>query len=190
MVVDIGTGDGRYVYRSARSDPDRFYIGIDVARGALEKISEKIHRKPEKDGLSNVLFVHASVEALPAELDGTVDEMHIHFRWGSLLRSVVLGDGQALSALRRISAPGAWLEVLIGLDEARDVAELRRLGLPSLTEAHVASTMVLCYSRAGFEAVESGIIPRSEWPHLETTWARRLRGNEARRMLFLVAKAP
>jgi hypothetical protein len=42
VVVDIGTGDGRYVYRSARSDPDRIYIGIDVERRALQKISEKI----------------------------------------------------------------------------------------------------------------------------------------------------
>jgi 16S rRNA (adenine(1408)-N(1))-methyltransferase len=75
VVVDIGTGDGRYVYRSARSDPDRFYIGIDVERRALEKVSEKIHRRPEKGGLSNVLFVHASVEALPAELDRCADEI-------------------------------------------------------------------------------------------------------------------
>jgi 16S rRNA (adenine(1408)-N(1))-methyltransferase len=183
VVVDIGTGDGRYVYRSARSNPDRFYIGIDVERGALQKISEKIHRKPAKGGLSNVLFVHTSVEALPAELNDTADEIHIHFPWGSLLHSVVLGERRSLSALRRISAPGAWLEVLIGLDEARDAAEVRRLGLPSLT------MVVPRYARAGFEAVEIGIIPRSEWPHLETTWARRLRGNDARRMLFLVAQA-
>jgi 16S rRNA (adenine(1408)-N(1))-methyltransferase len=183
VVVDIGTGDGRYVCRSARSNPDRFYIGIDVERGALQKISEKIHRKPAKGGLSNVLFVHASVEAFPAELNDTADEIHIHFPWGSLLHSVVLGERRSLSALRRISAPGAWLEVLIGLDEARDAAEVRRLGLPSLT------MVVPRYARAGFEAVEIGIIPRSEWPHLETTWARRLRGNDARRMLFLVAQA-
>jgi GNAT superfamily N-acetyltransferase len=26
VVVDIGTGDGRYVFRSTRSNPDRFYI--------------------------------------------------------------------------------------------------------------------------------------------------------------------
>jgi hypothetical protein len=102
----------------------------------------------------------------------------------------VLGERQALSALRRISAPGARLEVLIGIDEARDAAEIRRLGLLSLTEVYVASTMVPRYARAGFDSLESGIIPRSEWPHLETTWARRFRGNDALRMLLLVAQAP
>ncbi len=64
--MDIGTGDGRYVYRSARTNPDKFYIGIDVQPKGLEKISEKIHRKPEKGGLPNVLFVQASVEELPS----------------------------------------------------------------------------------------------------------------------------
>jgi tRNA G46 methylase TrmB len=31
--VDIGTGEGRYVDRSARQNADRFYIGIDVGEG-------------------------------------------------------------------------------------------------------------------------------------------------------------
>jgi 16S rRNA (adenine(1408)-N(1))-methyltransferase len=80
VIVDIGTGDGLYVYRSARANPDKFYIGIDVQRRALEKVSERIHRKPERGGLPNVLFVQAPVEELPSELDDVADEIHIHFR--------------------------------------------------------------------------------------------------------------
>ena len=188
--MDIGTGDGRFVYQSARSNPDRFYIGIDVERRALEKVSEKIHRRPERGGLRNVLFVEAPVEDLPREVDGSADEIHIHFPWGSLLRSVAVGDERVLAGLRRIAAPGAWLEVLIGLDDARDLGELRRLGIPPLTEPYVASELIPRYARAGFEAFESGIIPSAGWPHLETTWAKRLRSGRGRRMLFLVARAP
>jgi hypothetical protein len=54
--------------------------------------------------------------------------------WGSLLRSVAVGDEEVLRGLRRIAAPDAWLEVLIGIDEERDAAEARRLQLPALTE--------------------------------------------------------
>jgi 16S rRNA (adenine(1408)-N(1))-methyltransferase len=188
VVVDIGTGDGRYVYRSARADPDRFYIGIDVQAAALEKVSQKAQRKPEKGGLPNVLFVQAPVEELPSELDGLADEIHIHFPWGSLLRAVAVADHQVLESLRRIAAPGAWVEVLIGIDEVRDAGEARRLGLPHLTKGYLTSTLIPRYSGAGFDVRESGILPRSEWPHLKTTWAKRLRGKE-RRMLFLVAQA-
>ena len=29
VVIDIGTGDGLFVYESARANPNKFYIGID-----------------------------------------------------------------------------------------------------------------------------------------------------------------
>jgi hypothetical protein len=50
VIIDIGTGDGRFVYRSVRRNPNKFYIGIDPNVRPLEKISEKIHRKPNKGG--------------------------------------------------------------------------------------------------------------------------------------------
>ena len=46
VIIDIGTEDGRFVYQSARRNPNKFYIGIDPNTRPLEKISEKIHRKP------------------------------------------------------------------------------------------------------------------------------------------------
>jgi 16S rRNA (adenine(1408)-N(1))-methyltransferase len=189
VVVDLGTGDGRYVYRSATRNPDRFYIGIDVERRGLEKISERIHRKPAKGGLPNVLFVHAPVEDLPAELEGMADEIHVHFPWGSLLRALAVGDEAALRGLRRIAAPGASLEVLIGIDEIRDAGEARRLRLPPLTDEYVRSTLTPRYAAAAFEVDDMGIIPASVWPHLETTWAKRLRHNDRRRLMFLIARA-
>ena len=50
VVIDIGTGDGRFVSAAAKENPNKFYIGIDVNVSPLEKISEKIHRKPAKGG--------------------------------------------------------------------------------------------------------------------------------------------
>jgi 16S rRNA (adenine(1408)-N(1))-methyltransferase len=189
VIVDIGTGDGRYVYRNARANPDKFYIGIDVQAKALEKVSEKIHRKPEKGGLPNVLFVQAPVEELPPELKQVADEIHIHFPWGSLLRSVAIGDKEVLGGLRRIAVPGAWLEIVLGIDESRDAAEAARLELPPLTEEYVGSTLIPRYEMAGFKVEESGISSDAEWPHLETTWARRLRDNRRRQLLLIIAKA-
>jgi len=105
IVVDIGTGDGLFVYQSARQNPNKFYIGIDANVRPLEKISEKIHRKPAKGGTPNVLFIQSAVEDLPPELDAVADEVHIHFPWGSLLKAVATGDVGVLENLRRICAP-------------------------------------------------------------------------------------
>jgi 16S rRNA (adenine(1408)-N(1))-methyltransferase len=188
VAVDVGTGDGRYVYRSARANPDRFYIGIDADRRALSKVSERVHRRPEQGGLSNVLFVQAPVEGLPAELDGIADQIHVHFPWGSLLQAVATGERDVLLGLGRIAAPGAWLEVVFSIDEGRDAAELRRLGLPPLTEEYLESTLGSRYARAGWEVGERGVLPPSEWPFLETTWAKRLGAGDRGRMMFLVAR--
>jgi 16S rRNA (adenine(1408)-N(1))-methyltransferase len=62
VIVDIGTGDGRFVYQSARENPRKFYIGIDPNVRPLEKISEKIYRKPAKGGATNALFDQAALE--------------------------------------------------------------------------------------------------------------------------------
>jgi 16S rRNA (adenine(1408)-N(1))-methyltransferase len=188
VIIDLGTGDGSFVYQSARRDPGRFYIGIDAQSSALEKISEKIHRKPAKGGAPNALFIQAAVEDLPSELDGVADEIHAHFPWGSLLRALALGDESILRHLRRVCAPGAWLEVVIALDPERDRAEIERLGLSPLSLEFLETALIPRYRTAGFEVVEYGSLSPSEWPHLQTSWAKRLSG-AARPLTYLIARA-
>lgn len=188
-MVDIGTGDGRFVYQCARSTPTKFFIGIDANPKALEKISEKIHRKPAKGGLPNVLFLQAAVENLPPELDGVADEIHIHFPWGSLLRAVLGADREVLGNMRRICAPGCLLEIIIGLDPERDRAEVERLGLPALSSEYLETILSQAYRAAGFEVLEKGVLAEADWSRLETSWARRLQGNTMREVVYLVARA-
>ena len=189
VIIDLGTGDGTFVYQSARRHPDRFYIGIDAQSSAMEKVYEKIHRKPAKGGAVNILFIQAAVEDLPSELDGVADEIHAHFPWGSLLRALALGDEVVLRNLRRACAPGAWLEVVIALDPERDRAEIERLGLSLLSLEFLETTLIPRYRAADFEVVEYGSLPPSEWPQLQTFWAKRLRGATERQLSFLIARA-
>ena len=169
VIIDIGTGDGRFVYHSARQNPNKFYIGIDPNVRPLEKISEKIHRKPSKGGVSNVLFIQAAVEDLPPELDAVADEVHVHFPWGSLLRAFVSGDVDVLTNVRRICRLGALLEVVIN--------------------DHIADQVIGRYRSAGFEVLEHGSVPAARWSEFETTWARRLKQNENRSVVYLIARA-
>jgi 16S rRNA (adenine(1408)-N(1))-methyltransferase len=189
VVVDIGTGDGRFVYQSARLNPSKFYIGIDANPKALEKISEKIYRKPAKGGLPNVLFLQAAVENLPAELDGVANELHIHFPWGSLLRAVATAEPEVLGYLRRICAPDCLLEIVIGLDPLRDRTEIERLGLPALSNEYLETVLIDRYRAAGFDVLEKGALSQADWSHLETSWARKLSGNEDRSVVYLIARA-
>jgi len=189
VTIDIGTGDGRYVYHSARKHPERFYIGVDAQAGALEKISQKIYRKPAKGGLPNALFIQAAVEALPVELDSVADTVHIHFPWGSLLRAVAMGDEAVLRKLRSICAPGALLKIVIALDSERDKSEVSRLKLEPLTPEFVKATLIPRYHAAGFDVIEYSVVSPSDWPQLPTSWAQRLAGNAERALTYLIARA-
>ncbi len=189
VVVDIGTGDGRFVHRSAQENPNKFFIGIDANTKPLEKISMKATRKTSKGGLPNVLFVQAAVENLPEELNETADEIHIHFPWGSLLRAVIAGDKNVLQSLRRICAPDCFVEIVIGIDEERDKSEIERLKLPRLSPNYLENVLIPKYETAGFEILEKGILSFSDWSKLETSWARKLQGGENRQVTYLILQA-
>lgn len=189
MIVDIGTGDGRFVYESAKANPTKFFIGIDPNTKPLEKISMKATRKPAKGGRANVLFIRAAIEELPEELNDTADEIHIHFPWGSLLRAVTTGDDRMLQGLHRISAPGCLLEVVIGFDPKRDRRELERLGISNLSVDYVRTTLATRYANCGLKLKESGVLEKAEWTRLHTSWARRLSSNDAREVVYFIAEA-
>ncbi|MDQ3666153.1 MAG: class I SAM-dependent methyltransferase [Acidobacteriota bacterium] len=189
IIIDIGTGDGLFVFECARQNPRKFYIGIDANARPLEKISERIYRKPGKGGLPNVLFLQAAVEDLPSELDGVADEVHVHFPWGSLLGAVATGNEVVLRNLRRICSAGALLEIVIGFDPVRDVSELKRLEIPSLTLAYIDSFLAPRYEKSGFAILERGVSPQSEWANVQTSWARRLKGRAGRSLTYMIGRA-
>jgi 16S rRNA (adenine(1408)-N(1))-methyltransferase len=189
VVIDVGTGDGLFVSLNARQNSGKFFIGVDANAGALIKLSEKIHRKPAKGGLANALFVQAAVEDLPCELDGIASEVHVNFPWGSLLRTVAAGDNRSLSNVRRICAPEAWLKIFMSFDPERDRTEIERLGLTSITTEFLQTVLKPRYQAAGFEMLEGGVFSRSEWPELRTSWAQRLRDNDRRLLIYILARA-
>jgi 16S rRNA (adenine(1408)-N(1))-methyltransferase len=189
VVVDIGTGDGRFVYRAAQKNPNKFYIGIDANAAPLEKISMKATRKPAKGGLPNVLFIQAAIENLPEELNESADEIHIHFPWGSLLRAVALGDEEVLKSLRRICAPECVLEIVTGIDPERDKSEIERLDLPAFSPEYLEKILIPKYEAAGFAPLEAGVLNSAAWSRLETSWARRLQENYNRRVVYLILQA-
>lgn len=177
------------MYQCARQNPKKFYIGIDANPSSLAKISEKIYRKPSKGGSPNVLFLQSAVEELPAELDGVAGEVHIHFPWGSLLRAVATGDKVVLENLRRVCSSEALLRVFMGLDPDLDRSEMERLDLPPICIAYIDSVLVPNYAAAGFEILEKGMLPVSEWPKLQTSWAKRLKRSASRSLIYIVARA-
>jgi 16S rRNA (adenine(1408)-N(1))-methyltransferase len=146
VILDLGTGDGRYVHYLAEKNPRWFIIGVDACR---ENLHEHSRAK-----LPNALFVIASAQDLPSELHGRVSHISINFPWGSLLKSLLEGDANVMHGLESISRPetslnlhlngGALAEIGTDLDAGAGVIRhnllyagwqldsLVQLGAPSL----------------------------------------------------------
>lgn len=103
IIIDIGTGDGRYVHTLAENNPRWFVIGLDSCRENLRKYS---NRK-----LRNMLFIIASAQEIPVDLTGLVSHVTINFPWGSLLKSLLSGDSKLFCGIESISASVASFDI-------------------------------------------------------------------------------
>jgi 16S rRNA (adenine(1408)-N(1))-methyltransferase len=156
-LIDIGTGDGRFVLASAQARPRVFALGIDACRQNLRVASRCA---PE-----NALFVIANALALPGELDGVATQITINFPWGSLLKGLVAGEATLLRGLAALCRPGARMDVRLnggalaaaGWTLDKGAAHIRR---------------VLCSS--GFALDAPVALGPGKLRQIPTTWAKRL----------------
>ena len=95
VILDLGTGDGKFAFHYARAFPSHFVIGVDACR---ENLHEHSRAK-----MPNLLFIISSAQSLPPELNGMVSHITINFPWGSLLASLLTADSEFMCALESVA---------------------------------------------------------------------------------------
>jgi hypothetical protein len=136
-------------------------------------------RAARRDGLPNATFVWASVEQLPPELTG-VTELHVIMPWGSLLRTVLGGDGDALAGLARACRPGARFLVALNPHAWHPpVAEVGGLAEP--TPERAIDELAPVYARAGWQLEHAAYLDAMQIEALQSSWTRRLNRSRAGR---------
>jgi 16S rRNA (adenine(1408)-N(1))-methyltransferase len=188
IIVDIGTGDGEFVYTLARGNPGRFIIGLDPSRQGLENTSARIYKKPEKGGLSNALFVLGSVEALPEELDGLANQVYINFPWAGLLKGLLLGDAVVWGALKRLCQPGAFIDVLFSYEKTAEENEFIKAGLPDIDLEYLRGVTAPRIEKSGFKVLEIKCFGAEEIKRYPSTWAKKLSFGRDRKYYYLRVK--
>ena len=155
--LDLGTGDGRFVRTMAEKYKDHFFIGVDACRENLRVNSQR--------KLPNALFVIASAQALPFELNGLASHITINFPWGSLLESLLNSDPCLLNGLLTITRPCAVMEIQLN-GEALSTARW--------TLEAGADQIERVLNDVGWKTRSSSCIDAQVLRSLPTTWAKRL----------------
>jgi 16S rRNA (adenine(1408)-N(1))-methyltransferase len=174
VVLDVGTGDGRFAYAYARDHPEAFVVALDPVKENLRELSHRALRKPGRGGLANVLFVWATVERPPAELAGRADEVHVVLPWGKLAAGLLLAEPEVLDGLVFLARPGAALDLVLNAEVWEEPVPLEARDLPRPTLDYVSGTLAPRFRARGIEVRRVGRLTREEIDRLPSTWARRL----------------
>jgi len=174
VAVDVGTGDGRFAYHLASSDPHLLVIGIDALAEPMAERAATAARKPPKGGRPNLLFVHAAIETLPAELTHVADEVHVLLPWGALLEGIVLARDEVLAGIASLCRPGGSVAVTLNGEIWVDSTPTRYEPLPVPTPEYVAEVIAPGFARHGIVLDAARYSTAEEAKGLPTTWARKL----------------
>jgi len=157
VLIDLGTGDGRFVLHTARAHPARYVIGIDACRDNLYAAS--------RHAPNNALFLIANICTMPAGLVRLASAITINFPWGTLLAGLLDDGSPLLATLARLARPGATLHI--------------RLNGGALAEAGYSleaggEQVRRLARRAGFHVAAPLPLVAGDLRAYPTTWAKRL----------------
>jgi 16S rRNA (adenine(1408)-N(1))-methyltransferase len=190
VVIDLGAGDGRYAYESARYDSNSLYIAVDPDAAALGEYAYRAARKPERGGITNAIFVVAAVEQLPRELDGLAERVRINFPWGSLLRALLAPDPPVLRSIASLLRPGGTAEIVLSYDPGHDTGAFAGDALPPLDHAGTETELIPAYETAGLPISHYRRLTQDEALAIPSSWGRRLLHARPREVFLVAATVP
>lgn len=170
VVADLGTGDGRWLYRLARSRPDVLCLGVDVNAEALREVSYRAGRKPARGGLPNVRFIAAAIESLPGPLRAVADELWVMYPWGTLLHAVQVPEPSVRRRAAGVLKPRGLMRVAINESVLEQAAALSKLGLVPRAAQDLSAALPAGYNEAGLRVTTM----RRDDVGLRSSWGARL----------------
>ena len=185
--LDFGTGDGRYLWRFAQKSPHVLCVGLDANSKNMREISRKASAKPKRGGVSNAVFVNASLERIPSMLEGAATRLTVLFPWGSLLFALVQTENNVLlGELARLMRHGAKVSFLINYDVFDDDRLRQKLGLPDLEQLLADRALERLYAQADLHLTRREMLEGA--PPFSTSWGNHLMKGSKRRTLRIDAE--
>ncbi|WIV11840.1 hypothetical protein [Proteiniborus sp. MB09-C3] len=185
VAIDIGTGDGQFIYKRAKSNAGELYIGVDSSIDNMRKYSIKTTKKPSKGGLNNILFVVGNVDDLPNEMTATADKITINLPWGSLRDGLVKGEEIVLSNIKKISKVKAEIDICVTYSTKYEKREIHERELPILSIDFIKTHLKKQYMAYGINIEDAYIWDNNMLKSLDTKWAKKLAYGKEREIFYL-----
>lgn len=115
--LEIGSGKGLFLIRAAKENPNRTFIGMELATKYAREAQEKL----DKENITNAVFLACDAVALMAQdvPDSSVVAVHVYFPdpwWKSKHKKRRVLSDETICNIERVLKPGGelhfWTDVL------------------------------------------------------------------------------
>lgn len=184
IVIDLGTGNGKFVYDLALNNPDILYLGIEPTACNLYEYSKKAN----KNKVNNLIYIITSIENMDDELNGLAEKVYVNFPWGSLLEAIVKDIPELLGKIALLGKKGAEYNFTFAYSTIHEPVEIEKRNLPILTDDYLKSKLSAIYKEVGLIIETCTNLKPQDINKFGTLWAKKLFLGKSRDVYNIISK--
>lgn len=143
VIIDLGTGQGSFVYFNALENKDCFYVGLDSCRESMKKYAIKQF----KNKVENLIYVIMNAQNVDKVMENKFSEVYINLPWGSLLQGIFDEELGIINSISKISKTGCRINICFSYDEKFEKNEIEKRSLPVLNEEYFENQFKKVYDK-------------------------------------------
>lgn len=170
LVIDLGTGQGSFVYFNACENKDIFYVGIDSCRDSMKKYGVKQY----KNKVDNILYCVMNAQKMDEVLYNKFSKVYINLPWGSLLQGLFKEEFNIINTISLLLRSCGEVRMCFSYDDRFEKCEIEKRELPFLDDDYFKNEFIPMYLRYGIKIEDINYISkeeidfRSKWMHVLT----------------------
>ncbi len=183
LIMDLGTGQGAFVYFNAIDNKDNFYIGLDASMDSMKKYSIKKY----KNKVENLMYVVMNAQNIDEVLFNRFSEVYVNLPWGSLLQGIFKEDLKIIENISKMLIPNGELHICFSYDERFEEEEIRKRGLPNIGEEYFKNEFIPLYEKYNIDINSIDIVKNNDLS-FESKWMKVLSERSIREFYVIEGK--
>lgn len=180
LIIDLGTGQGAFVYFNALSNQNNFYIGLDSSRDSMKRYAVKQY----KSKIENLIYVVMNAQKIDSILFGKFKEVYVNLPWGSLLQGIFKEELGIIENLSKLLCEDGLFHICFSYDTKLEKNEIEKRDLPGLGEDYFENVFKPLYGKYSLNVDFIELISKDEIP-FESKWMKVL-GESNRRKFYII----
>lgn len=180
LIIDLGTGQGAFVYFSALDNKDNFYIGLDSCGDSMKKYAIKQY----KNKVNNLIYIIMNVQNIDSLLWNMFSEVYINLPWGSLLEGLFKEELGIIHNISKLLIDGGIIKICFSYNDKFEKIEIEKRNLPVLNDKYFNSVFRPLYYKYNIEIDDIDLISKNDIP-FESKWVKVL-GESNRREFYII----